>query len=302
MIGKCIHPDKFMEEQIDILNSKGEKTGKTLSYTETHKTGSIHRTVHVWFLNSKKQLLLQKRSKSKRAYPGAWDISVGGHISAGQTSLEAAKRETEEELGKTLPDEAFTLLFTVRQPRTEHKKDFIDEEFNDVYLVKYDADISDFSVQKDEVDEIRWINLDEFKRWIAGNGEPTVPHPEEYRLLLERLMKIYTEKTLKFAPDLVSKVLSGEKTSTWRLFDDKDLKLGDRLIFINKETGIEFGSAVITSLWIKTLGSLVPEDWIGHEKFSSEEEMYNTYRKYYGDKVDANTEVKIIGFEFNRYE
>jgi hypothetical protein len=112
-------------------------------------------------------------------------------------------------------------------------------------------------------------------------------------------MNASAEKTLKFAPELVSKILSGEKTSTWRLFDDKDLKLGDKLLFINKETGKGFGSAVITSLRIKTLGSLIPQDWVGHEKFSSEEEMYNTYKKYYGGSVDANTEVKIIGFEFD---
>ncbi len=113
-------------------------------------------------------------------------------------------------------------------------------------------------------------------------------------------MKACSEKTLKFAPELVSKILSGEKTSTWRLFDDKDLKLGDQLLLLNKATGVQFGSAVIKSLQIKTLGSLVPEDWIGHERFSSEEEMYNTYRKYYGDNVNASTEVKIIGFKFDK--
>jgi isopentenyldiphosphate isomerase len=176
-----------MKEYIDILNTKGEKTGKSLSYEETHKSGSIHRTVHVWLSNSKKQLLLQKRSKNKRAYPGMWDISVGGHISAGQASIEAAKRETKEELGIDLPDEAFTLLFVVRQPRAEHGTDFTDEEFNDVYLVNNDNEISTFSVQKSEVDEVRWIGLDEFRKWVMGKGEPMVPHPEEYRLLLERL-------------------------------------------------------------------------------------------------------------------
>ena len=67
-------------------------------------------------------------------------------------------------------------------------------------------------------------------------------------------------KTLKFAPNLVDKILSGQKTSTWRLFDDKDLQKGDELIFINKETGKEFGTATITSLKIKTLGSLTDAD------------------------------------------
>jgi len=107
-------------------------------------------------------------------------------------------------------------------------------------------------------------------------------------------------KTLKFTTQLVDKILAGEKTSTWRLFDDKDLKNGDELIFVNKDTGHQFGTAIITSLKVKRLGFLVDEDWVGHEKFSSEEEMYETYKKYYGDRVDENSEVKIVTFTFNK--
>lgn len=107
-------------------------------------------------------------------------------------------------------------------------------------------------------------------------------------------------KTLKFAPHLVEKILSGEKTSTWRLFDDKDLQKGDELIFINKETREQFGTATITSLKTKTLGTLTADDWVGHEKFSSDEEMYASYKKYYGDKVDENSEVKVLKFDFKK--
>jgi len=107
-------------------------------------------------------------------------------------------------------------------------------------------------------------------------------------------------KTLKFVPSLVQKILSGEKTSTWRLFDDKDLQNGDRLVFINKETGERFGKAVITSLKSKKLGELTDEDWVGHERFASEAEMYETYRKYYGDKVGPDSEVKILTFDFRK--
>jgi uncharacterized protein YqfB (UPF0267 family) len=105
-------------------------------------------------------------------------------------------------------------------------------------------------------------------------------------------------KTLKFTPELTAKILSGEKTSTWRLFDDKNLQNGDRLIFINKGTGEQFGQAIITSLHTKTLGALNDADWIGHERFTSEEEMYVAYRKYYGDKVNKDSGVKIISFKF----
>jgi hypothetical protein len=104
-------------------------------------------------------------------------------------------------------------------------------------------------------------------------------------------------KTLKFAPDLVQKIISGEKTSTWRLFDDKDLQAGDDLLFINKETGGQFGSAKIKSLVTKTLGSLTEGELVEHS-YQSADDMYLNLRKYYGDEIDENSEVKILTFDF----
>ena len=104
------------------------------------------------------------------------------------------------------------------------------------------------------------------------------------------------DKTLKFAPHLVPLVLSGEKTTTWRLFDDKDLQKGDRLIFINKETGKEFAKAVITEVRETELGEVTEDDYDGHEKFESKEKMLEAYRGYYGLKVIPNSVLKIISF------
>ncbi len=105
-------------------------------------------------------------------------------------------------------------------------------------------------------------------------------------------------KTLKFTPKLCEEIIRGTKTSTWRLFDDKDLQTGDRLEFLNKETLEVIGAGVIISLSSKTLSTLKEEDSIGHERYASEEAMYEAYRRYYGDKVTKDTEVKIITFTF----
>ncbi len=105
-------------------------------------------------------------------------------------------------------------------------------------------------------------------------------------------------KTLKFQPYLVEKILKGEKTSTWRLFDDKNLQEGDILTFINKETLQEFGIATIITLHTRTLGNLKDKDWEGHERFASDAEMYAAYRKYYGESVSPASEVKILSFDF----
>ena len=54
------------EEKLDIFNQNGEKTGESETYEYAHLNGLLHRTVHVWLVNSQKQILLQKRSKNKR--------------------------------------------------------------------------------------------------------------------------------------------------------------------------------------------------------------------------------------------
>jgi hypothetical protein len=105
-------------------------------------------------------------------------------------------------------------------------------------------------------------------------------------------------KIIKFTKELVPLILSGEKTSTWRLFDDKDLGVSDDLKFISSDTGEIFGYAVILGIYQKKLGEITEDDFDGHEKFQSNEEMIETYKGYYGERVDENTIVKIIRFSF----
>ena len=174
-----------MEKKLDIFNQNGEKTGESETYNNVHLYGLLHRTVHVWFVNSKKEFLLQKRANSEHAYSNCWDISAAGHINSGETSLQAAIRETKEELGINLPDSVFKFLTTIKRPIVNHSNIFIDNEFNDIYLVHCDFAISEFKLQIGEVEKVRWINKKEFKKWIKGEGETLVSHMEEYQKLFE---------------------------------------------------------------------------------------------------------------------
>jgi len=105
------------------------------------------------------------------------------------------------------------------------------------------------------------------------------------------------KKKLRFENKLVSLVLSGKKYVTWRLFDDKNLQKGDNLELINSEISEKFSEAIIEEIREKKFKELNEEDFNGHEKFSSKEEMYKTYLGYYGEQFSPETIVKIIRFK-----
>ena len=172
-----------MEEQIDILDEKGNKTGKVKAKSEVHKDGDWHRTVHIWFLNSKNQLLLQRRAKQKINHPDMWDISVAGHISTGQTSEEAALREIQEEVGVEINASELQYLFTVTSDSILNNGTYLDREFQDVYLIKKDLNLSMLTFSDREVDEVRYIDIPEFKRWIEEKKKDLLMHTDEYRQL-----------------------------------------------------------------------------------------------------------------------
>jgi len=104
-------------------------------------------------------------------------------------------------------------------------------------------------------------------------------------------------KVIKFSSNLVPLVLSGEKTRTWRFFDDKNLSVGDELSLVNKQTLSEFAKAKIIFVKEKKFSDLTDIDFLGHELFKSTDEMYKTYQSYYGDRIVPETVIKIIDFE-----
>ena len=103
-------------------------------------------------------------------------------------------------------------------------------------------------------------------------------------------------KKLKFSNGLLELVLSGKKTTTWRIGDDKNLSVGDE-ISCCKVDGVEFTKARITSVRETTFKELTEKDKEGHESFESDEEMYKTFSDYYNMKVTPKTRLKVVKFE-----
>lgn len=104
-------------------------------------------------------------------------------------------------------------------------------------------------------------------------------------------------KTLTFDAHLVPLILNGSKTTTWRLFDDKDLQSGDRVEFLGRPEKKSFALAKIIEVIEKRFQDLDETDWVGHEKFSSDDEMYRWYSEAYKAEVGPGTLLKIVHFE-----
>ena len=162
-------------------------TGDKALRSDVHSKGLWHLSVHVWVINDKGELLLQKRSPNKENYPNLWDIPSAGHVTAGDSSLETAVRETSEELSIKLPKEDFVLVASIKESAVSNGGLYINNEFNDIYLVKSNIELEDIKIQAEEVSEIKFISQEELKRMVGDNHSNLVAHPEEYRILFKYL-------------------------------------------------------------------------------------------------------------------
>lgn len=165
-----------MDEWIDILDEHGEKTGEVSLKSEAHRMGLWHRCFHCWVVwedgSGNAHLLAQRRAFGKDTWPGWLDVSVAGHLGAGEEPLDG-RREIEEEIGLPVkPDR----LVTLGTRRVEHDiSQGLDREFHDVFLLLDRTPPERLTRQKEEVDAIISMSLDDAR--IMANGE-SVPATE----------------------------------------------------------------------------------------------------------------------------
>ncbi len=179
------------DELIDVLNEDGLFTGEVLSRKEVHKKGLWHRSIVVAIVNEKNEVLLQQRSATKEKNAGMWDISVAGHISAGQDSLSAAAREINEEvsvlLGYRTEIKDFRYMYSFRKQEMI-REDFIERQFYDFFILRTSGlDDKTLYFQESEVQAVKFVDLTELERMIAN--QEIVERNEVYDVLNKFLFR-----------------------------------------------------------------------------------------------------------------
>ena len=86
----------------DVVDEYDQPVQRVASYDEVYQKGLWHRGVHIVIYTPDKEIVMQKRAPSLSYHPNEIEVSVGGGVEAGEQPLDAAVRETKEELGLTL--------------------------------------------------------------------------------------------------------------------------------------------------------------------------------------------------------
>jgi isopentenyldiphosphate isomerase len=158
------------DERFDVLDRQGAPTGRARTRREVHADGDWHGAVHVWIVDGENRVLLQRRAPGKDLAGGRIDVSVGGHLRAGETWPEAL-REVEEELGVTVGPEDVAPLGSVASERLY--ADAIDREHQQVFALRLDRELRQYVPDPAEVDVLYLVPLARALRlWRDGAHVP----------------------------------------------------------------------------------------------------------------------------------
>lgn len=138
-------------EKWDVYDVNRQNTNRQID--EGHFfTGDEYRVViHICLFNSEGKMLIQQRSASKKNYPNVWDITLGGKVQSGETSQQGAERELFEELYIKHDFSNVRPYLTINFPNG----------FDDYYIINKDIDIKDIKFFDNEVQAVKWADLDE---------------------------------------------------------------------------------------------------------------------------------------------
>jgi len=182
------------QEYIDIVSKTRQPTGKSALKSEIHSKGHCHNTAHIWFYTTDGDILLQQRAASKAIFPLLWDVSVAGHIDAGETILAGAIRETEEEIGLTVSEYDLEKIGVFKCFKS-YPNGIIDNEFHHTFIVELNVEISDLIPQKEEVEALKLVSMYDFHDLLehsATNGHFVASNTEYYYKVVEAILERIT--------------------------------------------------------------------------------------------------------------
>ncbi len=152
------------EEIFDVVNERDEVVGRETRRV-VHRTGLMHRAVHVFIFNTRGEVFLQKRSMTKDSSPGLWDSSASGHLDCGEDYDACAVRELREEIGLCV-EQCPKRLFKVDACVTTG------QEF--VWLYRGESE-GPFTLHPEEIERGQWFTPEQVTQWVLERPDDFAP-------------------------------------------------------------------------------------------------------------------------------
>lgn len=204
-----------VDEEVDVLDARGEKTGRVAWKSEAHRLGLWHRCFHCWIAAPKTSsggpyLFVQRRAAGKDTWPNKLDVTVGGHLGAGESVLEGL-REVEEELGLRVGAGELVPLGTRKVERKIPAG--LDREFHEVFLAVRSLAPEDLRLQEEEVAAVLRLRLDDVEALYGGTEVTAQEWPGETSPVSVRLADFVPDEDgyLLRVARAVRRVLAGER-------------------------------------------------------------------------------------------
>ncbi len=143
-------------EMVDVYNERHEKLGYEKERRNLDK-GEYRLSCFVWIINDRNEILIQQRLASARKCPNMWETASGG-AKAGEDSISGALSEVKEELGISLKEEQLKYIGCFSRFN----------DFVEVFITNINIDLNDIKMQEDEVQNVKWISVDEYSNMIEN--------------------------------------------------------------------------------------------------------------------------------------
>jgi isopentenyldiphosphate isomerase len=178
-----------MEEYIDVVTNEGKPTGLIELKSIIHQQGLYHHTAHVWLYTKNGKILLSQRSALKTICPLMWDVSVAGHVDAGESVINGALREMREEIGLNLMETDLTKIGVFECFQT-YENGIMDNEFHNTFMAELMVPLSELKPQIEEVAALKLVPFVEFENLLKHsetNGHFVATNTSYYQKVLERI-------------------------------------------------------------------------------------------------------------------
>ena len=172
-------------EHVVLVDEENNELG-TAPKESVHTTDTpLHRGFSLFLFNSKKELLLTKRSSKKKTFPGVWTNTVCGHPAPQESVEDAAKRRLDVELGLRTQDVRNLREVAPYRYRFTDKNGIVENEICPILVAYSDADPNP---DQKEIEGWRWIKWEDFLVDLKKNPTVFSPWSKEEAALIAPLI------------------------------------------------------------------------------------------------------------------